>query len=328
MKLTEAKIQTLKLVTEIRSSLHIPQSNMLIKEACAHFAIPYYKNFVKDRNPLGIIINHIIPNFGHFPISKLTAMEAQKFVYVLIDQSYAAETIRKIVQVARMLYKELIKHQLVIFNPFDSLHRPVVSNIRTTTLKKEEWFSFIQCCIKEDSVFGDLILLLLLTALRVSEAICIRTEDISDDFSTLTLRNTKSGVTQFISLNSYSQEILQRRINLTWNAYIFPSPVKPDAHIASPRGALNRIKKSMSELGFDISTITLHCLRKTFATTCSEVTNGDLQLTAGLLRHGSIHLLKHYVFPQRQNLIDASEATARSLMTPINHAENKAPING
>ena len=322
-KLTEARRLAQKLETEIRSSLYHPQSNMLIKEACVLFAIPYYKHFVKDRNPLGIIHNFIIPNFGHFPISKLTAMEAQKFIYNLIEQGYAAETIRKIVLVAKTLYKELVKNQLVIFNPFDNLYRPTVSNIRTITLKQEERLPFIECCIKENSVFGDLILLLLLTGLRVSEAVRIKLDDITDNFSNLNIPTTKASIPQQIALNSYAQELLKRRINLTWNTYVFPSPAKLETHITSPRGALIRIKENMSALSFDISNITLHDLRRTFASTCAEVTGGDLQMVAQQIRHSNIHVLKRYIHRQRNDVIAASEATAQSLMTPVRQTNKK-----
>lgn len=321
MRLTDARTKTLKLVTDIRDDL--PQSNMRVDEAFDEYVIPYYKKFVKDPNPLAIIRNIIIPKFGHIPVSMITTMDAQKFVYDLDDQDFAPETIRKILLVAKRLYKELIKHQLVIFNPFESLYRPKVSNIITTVLTREQRHPFIECCIQEQSVFGDYILLLLLSGLRNSECARIKLKDITDDFQFLNLPSTKVGVPQQIVLNSAAQKVLRRRAELTWNEYLFPSPLKTDTHISSPRGALDRIKKRMVERGLDISDLTLHALRRTFASTCAEVTGGDLNMVAQQIRHSSIHVLKRYVHRQRNDVIAASEATAQSLMTPVKNTHKQ-----
>lgn len=315
MRLTDARTNTLKRVTDIRDDL--PQSNMLVKEAFDQHVIPYLKKFVKSPNSLGIIKNIILPKFGHFPISKITTMDAQKFVYELDDLGYAAETIRKILLVAKTLYKELIKHRLVIFNPFDNLYRPKVSNICISILTQEQRHPFIECCIQEQSVFGDYILLLLLSGLRSSECARIKLKDITEDYQFLNLPSTKAGVPQQIVVNAFAKEVLKRRATFTWNEYLFPSPIKTNTHISSPRGSLDRIKKRMAERGFDISELTLHALRRTFASTCAEVTGGDLNMVAQQIRHSSIHVLKRYVHRQRNDVIAASEATAKSLMTPI-----------
>ena len=324
VKLTDARTFAQKLEIEIKSELYHPQSDMLIKMACRQFLIPYYTNFVKDtKHPIAIIHRYLIAYFGEYPINKLTAAIVQQSIYSLIEAGYSPETIRKYILVGKKLYKELIKHRLYHFSPFEGLDRPKVSNIITTVLTQQQRHPFIECCLEEDSVFGDYILLLLLTGLRSSECARIKLSDISDDFQFLNLPTTKSGVHQQIVLNSFAQEVLKRRSELTWNDYLFPSPIKTNTHISSPRGALDRIKENMAARGFDISEITLHTLRKTFASTCAEVTSGDLNMVAQQIRHSSIHVLKRYVHRQRNDVIAASEATAQSLMTPVKYIKKQ-----
>ena len=317
IRLSDARDIARKLETEIRSQQYLPQSNMLIKKSCIDFLVPYYTNFVKDKNPLGIIYNFIIPQFGHLKINKLTAMEVQKVIHKLMQQRYAAESIRKRILVGKTLYKQLIKHQLVSFNPFNDLDLPTVSNIRKVVLTHEQRLPFIQCCLDEDSVYADLLLLLLVTGLRVSEGINIKLKDVSDSYTTLTLPKTKAGVVQHIALNSLAQEVLRRRAGLTWNQYLFPSSVHPNKPIASPRGCFLRIKERMKAMGHDIDNLHIHDLRRSFASACAEVTNGDMHMVASQLRHCSTNILRRYVHYQPANIAIASEATAKALISPI-----------
>lgn len=316
IKLTVARAIAQELGTEIRSKRHLPHSSMLVREACTKILIPRYTNFGKDKNPLGIIKNFLILFFGDVKIGELTPLMVQNVIYKLMDDGYAAETIRKRISLGKILYKQLIKYQLVNFNPFNDLDLPKVSNIRTVDLKPEQRLPFIHCCLEENSVYADLLLLLLYTGLRVSEGIRIRLEDISDDYSTLTLPKTKAGVVQYISLNTLAQEVLHRRADLSWNQYLFPSTVNSNKPISAPKGCFIRIKERMRVIGHNIDNLHIHDLRSLFATVCAEVT-GDMYMVATQLRHSSINVLKKYIRFQHPNIAIASEATAQALLTPI-----------
>ena len=317
IKLSAARAIAQKLETEIRSKKHLPHSSMLVKEACIKILIPRYTNFGKGTNAIGIIRNFLILLLGEIKIGNLTPLAIQNVIYKLMADGYAAETIRKRILFGKILYKQLIKYQLVTFNPFNDLDLPKVSNIRTVVLAHEQRLPFIQCCLEENSVYADLLLLLLVTGLRVSEAINIRLGDISDDYATLTLPNTKAGVVQYIALNSLAQEVLNRRAGLTWNQYLFPSTVHANKPISSPKGCFLRIKERMKAIGPDIDNLHMHDLRRSYATACAEATGGDLQMVASQLRHSSIHVLKRYVHYQPKNIAIASEATVQALIAPV-----------
>lgn len=306
-----------KLEVEIRSRSRLPNANMLVKDACNQMLIPRYRKIGKDKNILGIINNFLISFFGEMKISELTALMIQNVIYKLNDQGLAAETIRKRILIGKTLYKQLIKFQLVTFNPFLDLDLPKVSNIRTVVLKHEQRRPFILCCLDENSVFADCILLQLLTGLRVSEAIAIKFGDISSDYTNLTLPVTKAGVPQHIALNSQSQEVLHRRADLTWNQYLFPSTVNSNKPISPPKGCFLRIKARMKVIGHDIDNLQMHDLRRSFASACAEVTNGDMHMVASQLRHSSTNILKRYVHYQPNSIALASEATAQALISPI-----------
>jgi len=314
LSLTDARNLAIKTESEIRNDNFLHQSNMLIEKACIDLLVPYYKNFVKDKNPTGIIKNFIIPQFGHFKITKLTAMDVQKAVYKLIEEGYAAETIRKRILIGKKLYKILIKHRLVIFNPFNDADLPIVENIRNVTLKPEQYLDFVECCLAINTVFSDCILFMLFTGLRVSEAIRIKVHDVSSDRSTLMLDKTKSGVAQSVPLNTAAQEIYQRRIQLTCNEFLFDSPVKTYTHISSPRGCFKQVQVDMHARGYDIFNMVLHDLRRSFGTQAYRSTGGDLHLIMKLLRHKNLSILQRYVHPHQNDIIAASEAIGQSFL--------------
>ncbi|MFK5951329.1 MAG: tyrosine-type recombinase/integrase [Methylococcales bacterium] len=318
IKLAVARAIAQNLETEIRSDQYLPQSSMLVKDACQQYLVPYYTNFVKDKNPLGIIKNFITPYFGDFPVSKLTAMDVQKSIYTLMEAGYAEESIRKRASVGKKLYKILIKYQVVLFNPFNDLDLPTVSNIRNVVLPSEQYIHFIECCQSINSVFSYCILLLLFTGLRVSEAIGIKRCDISLDFMTLILPKTKAGVAQSIVLNTAAQVVIKRCLELTWNEYLFPSPIKTNNHISSPRGCFKLIQELMHRMGHDIFIMVLHDLRRTFATEAYKATGGNSHLIMILLRHCNLNMQLRYVHPQLDAVIAASEATVQSLIAPKN----------
>ncbi len=316
VKLSVARAIAQKLENSIRNKNHAPHSGMVLSVACAKILIPRYTNLGKSTNAIGIINNFLIPFFGEVKIDDLTSLMVQTAVYKLMADGYAPETIRKRILIGKTLYKQLIKYQLVRFNPFLDVNLPKVSNIRSVVLAHEQRLPFIQCCLDEKSVYADLLLLLLYTGLRVSEAVRIRLEDISDN-ATLTLPKTKAGVVQYISLNSLAQQVLNRRADLTWNQYLFPSTVHAGKPIAAPKGCLLRIKERMKAIGHDIDNLHMHDLRRSFASACAEVTNGDMHMVARQLRHSSTHILRRYVHYQPNNIAIASEATAQALIRPI-----------
>ena len=317
IKLAVARAIAQNFETEIRSDQYLPPSSMLVKDASKQYLVPRCSHFGKDKNPLSIINNFIIPFFGEMKIVELTPLMIQAVIHQLMDDGYAAETIRKRILLGKTLFRLLIKHQVTTFNPFNDLDLPKVSNIRTVVLKHVQRLPFIQSCLDENSVYADLLLLLLYTGLRVSEALGIKLEDISDDFVILTLPNTKAGVVQHISLNSLAQEVLHRRCGLTWNQYLFPSTVNQNKPIASPKGCFLRIKARMKVIGHDIDNLHMHDLRRSFASACAEVTNGDMHMVASQLRHSSTNILRRYVHYQANNIAIASEATAQALINPI-----------
>lgn len=321
-KASEARDKAAQLVVDIKSGTHRPSVQMTMKAAIDSFSVPHYENFTKDsKSAISIVDNYLRPFFEHLNVGEVTYTIVQDSVYALMDQGYAPESIRKRIQSGHLLFELLIRNGFSVTNPFKGINRPKVSNIRDVVLRPEQRLPYITCLREENSVFSDAILFQIATALRVSEAISVRIRDIDCDLSNLTLPETKSNKRQRIPLNSLAREVIERRIPLTHNEFLFPSPKFPDRHIASPRGCFNRIKLRMSQLGHDISELWQHDNRRTMATVSSEVSNGNSHLVAGLIRHSNTHILNRYVHCSNDAVAAVSEATAQALLTPNNEEE-------
>ena len=260
--------------------------------------------------------------FGDRAPDSVTGIEVQKAVINDVNAGLAPETIRKRVGAANKSYKTFIKLGLATHNPVEGVERPKVSNIRNVTLTPEQRPDWFKCSIAENSIGADAVLFEYSEGTRVTETISIKVSDISKDFKTLTLPDTKSGKTQTRVISSVGQAILKRRVESTWNEWVFPSEKNVNSHIASPRGAFNRIKKRMTALGHDVTALTQHDLRRTNASACAEVTNGDVHMIAKQIRHSNPSILHRYVHYQSDAVAAVSEATAQALITPLNEEEN------
>jgi len=286
--------------------------------------IPHYENFTKSpRSSISIINIYLIPLLGHLTVPKVTFALVQASVYRMIEAGLAAETIRKRIQCGHFFFELLIKNSLATFNPFKGVNKPTVNNIRDYVLPDFMRLPYIKILHSESNVFADALLFMLFLTLRVKETIEIKVVDISADLTVLTLNDTKSNARQFVQLNSQAQEIVRRRIALTNNEYLFPSPKKLDSHIASPRGCFERVKKRMADKGFDISGMWIYDNRRLSLSVASEVSNGNTFLLAGMARHSSPEVLKRYVHCTNQAVSELSEATAKALLTPITSKNTK-----
>jgi len=316
-KVVDARNLASELIVKKRAARCIKLVKANIALALDEYIFPKLDVGLKDSKSAKSCLNLFLRKyFGERQPESISHVEAQNAVVSEIDAGLAPETIRKRVLGARKSYKTFIKLGLATHNPFEDIERPKVSNIRDVTLNPIQRPDWYKCCIAENSVGGDAVLIQYLQALRVNEAISIKVSDISADFKTLKLPETKSRKTQYVATCSLVQDLLKRRVSSTWSEFAFPSEKYTDRHITSPRGAFNRIKKRMAVLGHDVSTLTQHDQRRTNSSACAEVTGGDVHMIAKHIRHSNPSILHRYVHYQSDAVAAVSEATAQALINP------------
>ncbi len=108
-------------------------------------------------------------------------------------------------------------------------------------------------------VIRDYLLLIIFTGLRRSEAMKIKVSDVDMMGRTLTVNDTKNSEPHVLPMGDYLYSIVIRRIDSTFNEYLFPSKSKT-GHLVEP---VKQVRKVAELSGVDF---TLHDLRRTFAT--------------------------------------------------------------
>lgn len=175
-----------------------------------------------------------------------------------------ARYLRAVINFARMSYLDEDENPLIPANPVDTLrHNRAWNNVprRTRIIQTADmpaWWAAVQK-LRQTSQIGDLIVLLLLTGLRISEAVGLEWRDIDFIRRTLTARETKNHEVHIIPLCDYLLNLLRERHARTPGPAVFPGSGKT--------GKLQRPSKGFQgitrETGVAFSP---HDLRRTYAT--------------------------------------------------------------
>ena len=137
----------------------------------------------------GYIDNHIKPNVGKIPLSKLTSLELQKFYKKLLSsgrverieskkqsKGLSPKTVRNLHQIIASATKLAGEQKLIAVDPTDGCALPKVEHREMKTLPVEQLASFLREA-KESGVF-ELYYVELATGLRRGELLGLKWEDL------------------------------------------------------------------------------------------------------------------------------------------------------
>ncbi len=255
----------------------------------------------------GYIENHIKPNIGSVPLSKLSSLQLQKLYKKLltkgrVDRIEAKEqpkglspkTVRNINQVISSAMDFAKGQKLISVNPTDGCALPKLEHREMKTLPVEQLTSFLREA-KESGVF-EMYYIELATGLRRGELLGLKWEDLDLQQGSLRVQRQVARINGEIveaplkTKNSYrtlplsadAVEVLkeQRRKNST-STYVFPSPTGGPI---SPDSVLHMLHRVLKRAGLPM--VRFHDLRHTFATLALQ--NGvDIKTVSGMLGHFS-----------------------------------------
>lgn len=159
-----------------------------------------------------------------------------------------------------------------------------------------------------DTVAPDLILFILLTGCRRSEATTLEWKNVFLEQKYLVFSETKTGVSRSIPLSEAIMEVLGRRKSQQVNGFVFPGSGK-NGYIAEPRSFLDRLIKREGMAHFCI-----HDLRRTF------ITFGKVAAESNLVDHLVGHTPpgvsgKHYQRPTPAMLLPAQQKISEKLLS-------------
>lgn len=256
----------------------------------------------------GYIDNHIKPNIGSVPLSKLSSLDLQKFYKKLLSggrverieskkqpKGLSAKTVRNINQVISSAMEFAKNQKLIAANPADGCALPKLEHREMKTLPTEQLASFLREA-KESGVY-ELYYIELATGLRRGELLGLKWEDIDLEHGSLRVRRQVSRINgevveaplktnnsyRSVSIGADAVEILKsqkRKVNGT-SEYVFPSPAGGPI---SPDSVLHMLHRVLKRAG--LPKVRFHDLRHTFATLALQ--NGvDIKTVSGMLGHYS-----------------------------------------
>lgn len=136
----------------------------------------------------GLVKNHIVPNIGHFQVSKLNAIQVQAF-YTDLGKKTTAENVRYVHILLSGAMKQAIKWNVTLHNPTDSAILPQVKEKEPTKwMTKEEAQTF--CDAIKGHHYETLYKLLLFTGMRPGEAYALTWDKLNTERKTITILHT------------------------------------------------------------------------------------------------------------------------------------------
>ena len=255
----------------------------------------------------GYIDNHIKPNIGSIPLSKLSSLHLQQLYKKLLtggrverieskkqSKGLSAKTVRNINQVISSAMDFAKDQKLIAGNPTDGCALPKLEHREMKTLPAEQLTSFLREA-KETGVF-EMYYIELATGLRRGELLGLKWEDIDLEQGSLRVQRqvcridgeiveaplkTKNAY-RVLPLSADAVEVLrEQRRKSGGSQYVFPSPTGGPI---SPDSVLHMLHRVLKRSG--LSKVRFHDLRHTFATLALQ--NGvDIKTVSGMLGHYS-----------------------------------------
>lgn len=174
------------------------------------------------------------------------------------------------------------------------------------------------------------------TGARIDNCITLNRSMLSSDRTEVYLPTTKSNKPLTLYLSTVAQWVIEQALLVSDSEFVFPSTLGRTGHISHPASSFRRIcaragiacASSAHEINgeFPTDTLTVHCLRKTFATVIlnnyAVVNSGQslssLDITSQLLGHANPRVTKrHYAFTDGKNHKLAVETAAQVMLKKI-----------
>ena len=261
--------------------------------------LPYIKarkrSYTTDESHLR---NHIYPIIGRHYLDDINHREINRLVETCRRKNLAPATINRVLDITKAIFNRALHWDEpgVVTNPVNKIKNLPVNNERERYLDHAEIQTLIHVLQSEaPRPIADIILFLLFTGTRRTEALTCRWSDIDFKSRTYTIRQSKSGKVRRVPLSDNAIQVLKNVQRLKGTDYVFANPktLKPFQHI---QNQWNRIRSLAG-----VKDCRLHDLRHTFASELAK--RHSLYFVQTCLGHTSPMTTKRYAHlsPESQN---------------------------
>lgn len=288
------------------------------------------------------IINHIIPNIGHYTIDKLNSSIIQEeLINKMLNDGMSYSSIKKAYDAINACMKYAVDNRQLMFNPVKTVTKPSQSKFKRKEIEiftDEEIKKFEEGCklkySNEQYMFkmGYGLILMLYTGIRMSEALSLKWKNVNIQERQITIdgnviltknrdKKIKEGDNKYILVDQDTTKTIKgkRSIKLSnkaldainnlnniykykYDDYIFQTKNKTPIR---PRNLQNMLDSVLTRVG--ISHKGLHVLRHTFASMLFAK-GIDVKTVSELLGHADVRITYstyiHLIEAQKSKAID------------------------
>ncbi|MFZ4538617.1 MAG: tyrosine-type recombinase/integrase [Propionivibrio sp.] len=254
---------------------------------------------------------HVRPVIGAIPLCKVGQSELQRLVDnlkpVAADKTCLSDaTVNRVTALLKAYFSRLVEWGVISSSPALRLRMLREQNQRRRIILDREMNGFFSALANRPPIFQLLVKLLLLTGVRLNEALSAQWQNIrlEGDKPTMWLPRCKGGRGRFVPLSPEAVDVIQQLGNRQDQEYLFPGS----------KGPMTRPGRHFKALFKEAGVEDLHChdFRRHFGTMAlAEGANvGDLKEIYG---HQALSTTERYLAPQENRLHLAAHSVGQKL---------------
>ena len=309
-------IDAIKLVwaLQVRLAKGLPPkyANMLLGQAYDDLVLPSVLRTSSRSTHASRFDAHIRLPIGNLPLSEIT----RAVLIALIDQlrpsrkcrraivNLKPSTRNRVVDELKFIFRKLYELGLIEENIAKDLQKIPERNQRTRILRDEEQARFFTALGEAPIKTRLLISLLLLTGMRIGEALSTRWDYVDLANRTIRLPDTKSGRPRVVPLSAEACSICEQLRAMRTNVFLFPG--RGDGPMSRPSRQIKAMLAAAGMEGF-----WPHDLRRHYATRIAEIL--PTHAVSAILGHSSTAVTERYLVATDLRLHDAADSIGRQL---------------
>jgi integrase len=255
-----------------------------------------------------MIHRHIMPLWGQAKLTEITREDIQGFQAWMVTDGFKPGTVNRYMALVKYIFKLAEKWEVIDKSPAGGISKVADNSRKERYLTKEETARLLAVLKGWPSrIMADLIMFLILTGARKSEASQARWEYINWQTGVWTVPApmSKSGKPRYIPLSQAAIALLEKQ-RKNGSRYVFLSP-KTGRGMNLCHHAWDKIRKQAG-----IPDVRVHDLRHNYASLL--VNHGrSLYEVQKLLGHADISTTQRYAHLSQDTLKDATEIVSLSL---------------
>ncbi|PKH31449.1 site-specific integrase [Shewanella sp. ALD9] len=289
---------------------------MTLKGFYDDFVVPYAENNLKDAK--GFMQRHkpLIETYGGEKLADFKKYLISQLLTELANR-VSPPTCARYLAAWSKFFNLAVSYDFIESNPCKGIPRPRENPPRDRVLSPSEVKALVDAALSDiNPVHAYSLLFCLFSGLRQGNVISLRLCWFNENYSMLSIPDSKSGKPIYMALNSALQSLIKHLLPYSDGTYLFPSSLSTPSNpkpMGKPAKCLARlVERVQAETGI---TEHFHChdLRRTHASQMLRV-SGDIRLCQQALGHADIKTTQRYAYHSNPELLAASEQTVTALL--------------